>query len=115
MCVPLTVNVPFAYVALPAMPTEPISPSDQTEGRPVFFGAVTVRATVAVLVKPPDEPVTVTVAVPVVAVVLAVSVNVLALVVLLGLKVAVTPVGRPDAAKLTVPLNPFCGVTVTVR
>jgi len=30
-------------------------------------------------------------------------------------KEAVTPEGRPDAAKATVPLNPFCGVTVIVE
>jgi hypothetical protein len=29
---PFTVNSPFAYVALPARPTEPISPSDQPDG-----------------------------------------------------------------------------------
>ena len=68
----------------------------------------------AVLVKPPDVPVIVTVDVPVVAVALAVSVNVLALVVLLGLKEAVTPLGRPEADKLTLPVKPFCGATVIV-
>src|SRR5437867_11346411 len=56
----------------------------------------------------------VTVTVPVVAVLLAVSVNVLVLVVLPGLNDAVTPLGRPDADKLTLPLKPFCGVTVIV-
>ncbi len=67
-----------------------------------------------VLVKPPDIPVMVTEAVPVAAVLLAVSVNVLVLAVLLGLNDAVTPLGRPDADKLTLPLKPFCGVTVMV-
>ncbi len=61
----------------------------------------------AVFVKLPDVPVMVTVTVPVVAVSLAVRVNVLVLVVLLGLNDAVTPLGRPDADKLTVPLKPF--------
>jgi len=70
-----------------------------------------------VFVKLPDTPVMVTVTVPVVAVPLAVSVNVLLLAVLLlavllGLNDAVTPLGRPDADKLTLPLKPFCGVTV---
>jgi len=73
-----------------------------------------VREIVAVFVKLPDEPVTVTVTVPVVAVLLAVSVNVLVLPVLLGLNDAVTPLGRPDADKLTLPLKPFSGVTVMV-
>ena len=67
-----------------------------------------------VFVKLPEMPVMVTVTVPVVAVALAVSVNVLVLVVLLGLNDAVTPLGRPEADKLTVPLKPFCGVTVMV-
>ena len=68
----------------------------------------------AVLVKARDAPVMVTVDVPVVAAALAVSINVLVLVVLLGLKEAVTPLGRPEADKLTLPLKPFCGVTVIV-
>ncbi len=72
-----------------------------------------------VFVKLPDVPVTVTVTVPVVAVLLAVKVSVLLLAVLLlavlvGLNEAVTPLGRPDADKLTLPLKPFCGVTVMV-
>jgi hypothetical protein len=61
-----------------------------------------------------DEPVTVTVTVPVVAVLLAVKVSVLVLAVLLGLNNAVTPLGRPDADKLTLLLKPFNGVTVMV-
>jgi hypothetical protein len=69
---------------------------------------------VAVFVKLPDVPLTATVTVPVAAALLAVSVNVLVLAVLLGLNDAVTPLGRPDADKLTLPLKPFCGVTVMV-
>ena len=72
------------------------------------------RETVVAFVKLPEVPVMVTVTVPVVAVPLAVSVKVLVLVVLLGLNDAVTPLGRPDADKLTLPLKPFCGVTVIV-
>ena len=68
----------------------------------------------AVFVKLPDVPVTVTVTAPVVAVLLAVKVSVLLLAVLVGLNDAVTPLGRPDADKLTLPLKPFCGVTVMV-
>src|SRR6266404_1998441 len=77
--------------------TEPISPSLQTEGS--VGTDCTVREIVAVFVKLPDTPVTVTVTVPVVAVLLAVSVNVLLLAVLLGLNVAITPLGRPEADK----------------
>ena len=62
----------------------------------------------------PDVPVMVTLDVPVVAVASAVSVNVLVLVVPLGLKAAVTPLGRPEADKFTLPVKPFCAVTVIV-
>jgi hypothetical protein len=50
--------------------------------------------------------------VPVFAVPLAVSVNVLVLVAGFGLNDAVTPLGRPDADKLTLPPKPFSGVSV---
>ena len=56
----------------------------------------------------------VTVAVPVVAALLAVSVSVLVPVVLAGLKDAVTPLGRPEADKLTLPVKPLVGCTVIV-
>jgi hypothetical protein len=78
------------------------------------FGAVIVRLIVAVLFKIPEVPVTVTVAVPAVAELAATSVRVLAAAVLAGLNDAVTPLGRPDAARLTLPLKPFCGPTVRV-
>ena len=64
--------------------------------------------------KPPDTPETVTVAVPVAAVLLAVSVNMLVVAVPPGLNDAVTPLGRPDADKLTLLLKPPWGVTVIV-
>ena len=60
---------------------------------------------------------TVTVTVPGVAELLAESVSVLelvGLVVLVGLKAAVTPAGKPEADKLTLPVKPFCGVTEIV-
>jgi hypothetical protein len=74
----------------------------------------TVRVIVAVLVRLPDIPWMVTVAGPIAATVLAVSINVLVAVAALGLNNAVTPLGSPDTDKLTLPLNPFCGVTVIV-
>jgi hypothetical protein len=79
-----------------------------------FPWGFTVRENVVVFVKLPEEPVTVSVVVPIAVVPLAVSVNVLVFVVLLGLNDAVTPLGSPDADRLTVPLKPFCGVTVMV-
>jgi hypothetical protein len=69
---------------------------------------------IVVLERLPDVPVMVIVAAPAVAVPPAVSVNVLVLAVLLGLKDAVTPLGVPDADKLTLPVKPFWGVTVIV-
>jgi hypothetical protein len=83
----------------------------------VKFGggkAITVRETVVVFVKLPEVPVMVTVAGPATAVLAADSVKVLVLVAGLGLKAAVTPFGKPVADKVTVPLKPFCGVTVMV-
>ena len=53
--------------------------------------------------------------VPVAAVLLAVSVRTLVLAVLAGLnEEAVTPLGRPETDSATLPLKPFCGVTVMV-
>src|SRR6266849_4202166 len=53
--------------------------------------------------------------VPVAAALLAVSVRTLVLVVLAGLnEEAVTPLGRPETDSATLPVKPFCGVTVIV-
>jgi hypothetical protein len=81
------------------------------------FGAgtgFTVSEIVVELVRLPDVPVIVTVTVPVVAVLLAVRVKVLVLVALVGLNDALTPLGKPEADKLTLPLNPFSGLIVIV-
>ena len=75
---------------------------------------LTVRASVVVAVRLPEVPVMVTVAVPVVAVALAVRVSTLVPVVGFVPKVAVTPLGNPDAARVTLPVNPFTSVTVMV-
>ena len=74
----------------------------------------TVRASVVVAVRLPEVPVIVTVEVPVVAVALAVRVSTLVPVVGFVPNAAVTPLGRPDAASVTLPLNPFTSVTVMV-
>lgn len=74
----------------------------------------TVRARVVVAVRLPEVPVIVTVEVPVVAVALAVRVSTLVPVVGLVPKVAVTPLGRPDAARVTLPENPLTSCTVMV-
>jgi hypothetical protein len=87
------------------------------EAAMVKFGlaaAVTVSETVVVAVRLPDVPVMVTVAVPVVAVELAVRLSVLVLVVGFVLNEAVTPLGKPEAASVTLPENPPASVTVMV-
>jgi hypothetical protein len=75
---------------------------------------LTVRASVVLALKLPEVPVIVTVAVPVVAVALAVSVSTLVPVVGLVPNAAVTPLGSPDAARVTLPVNPFTSCTVMV-
>lgn len=70
------------------------------------------RETVVVWLRLPEVPVIVTVDVPVTAVALAVSVKELVIVAEAGLKDAVTPLGKPDADKVTLPLKPFWGATV---
>ena len=75
---------------------------------------VTVNATVVFAVRLPEVPVIVTVDVPTVAELLAVSVSTLDPLVGFVPKDAVTPLGRPDAARVTLPLNPFAPVTVMV-
>lgn len=76
--------------------------------------ALTVNAIVVVSVSVPEVPVMVTVEVPAVAELLAVNVTTLLPVVGLVPKAAVTPVGKPEAASVTLPLKLFTSVTVTV-
>ena len=64
--------------------------------------------------KVPLVPVMVTVAVPVAAVALALKVRTLVEVVGFVPKVAVTPEGRPETDRFTLPVNPPEGVTVIV-
>ena len=67
-----------------------------------------------VLVKVPDVPVTVIVAVPIVAVAVADRVKRLVLAAGFVPKTALTPFGRPEAVKFTLPLNPLRGLMVMV-
>jgi hypothetical protein len=67
-----------------------------------------------VWVRVPLVPVTVTVAGPAVAVLEAVKVRVLVPVVDAGLKLAVTPAGKPLAARATVPVKQLLDATVIV-
>ena len=64
--------------------------------------------------KVPDVPVIMTLKLPVGAVPLAAKVSVLVPVVLAGMKEALTPLGKPEAVRLTLPVKLFCGVTVIV-
>lgn len=110
---PFTGLTVIVLLPLPPCVTETLVGDAESEK----FGtaaAFTVSVTVVVWLRLPDVPVIVTVAVPVVAVELAVSVKVLLPVVLAGLKLAVTPDGSPEAERLTLPLNPFDGLTVIV-
>ena len=59
-------------------------------------------------------PVIVTVLIPAVAEALTVSVNVLVEVVGFGLNPAVTPLGKPEADRVTLPAKPFVGTTAMV-
>jgi hypothetical protein len=78
-------------------------------------GAVTVSETAVEAVKLPDVPVTVTGTLfPIAAVLLAVSMRMLDVVAGFVLNDAITPLGNPEADKVTPLLKPFCGITVIV-
>jgi hypothetical protein len=76
--------------------------------------AETVSETAVVAVTVPEVPVMVTADFPEVAVLLAVSVSTLLPVVGLVPKAAVTPLGRPDAVSVTLPVNAPTSVTEMV-
>ena len=86
------------------------------EGASVKFPAVlTVRPTLVLDVSVPEVPVMLIVELPATAELPAVSVRTLVPVVGLGENAAVTPPGNPltpDAARVTLPANPFTSVTV---
>jgi hypothetical protein len=107
---PLSLTVPVEDCRPPTTLVG-LSVNEETVGS---GGGVTVRVIAVVCVKAPDVPVMVAVTVPVVDALLTTSVNVLVVVVELGPNDALTPLGSPDADKLTPPLKPFWGVTVIV-
>jgi hypothetical protein len=81
----------------------------------VLDAELTVSMSVAVCVNMPEVPVMVAEYVPVAAVLLAISVSTLVLIVLAGLNAeAVTPLGRPETDSATLPVNPYCWLTVMV-
>ena len=113
--VPLLVTVTgFAALVAPSttLPHASEVAESVTTGPP--DAAVTVRPTVVVCVRLPDTPVIVTVDVPVAAEVLAVRVKVLVEVVGFVLNPEVTPLGRVEVDKVTLPVKPSTEVTVIV-
>jgi hypothetical protein len=118
-----TVTVPVnELTALAVTLTEPLAPpmvresdvGDRVREKSGGAGTETVSETVAVCVVVPDVPVKVTVDVPAAAVEPAVRVMVWAAP---GLQVtevglAVTPVGNPEMAMVTAPVNPLMAVAV---
>lgn len=111
-------NPPVLVTVIVLVPLLPcVAVTEVGEAETLKFGVTdefTVRARVVFAVKLPEVPVIVTVADPVVAVLLAVSVSRLVPVVGFVPNVAVTPLGRPDAARFTLPENPFRSLTVMV-
>jgi hypothetical protein len=107
---------PFSSVTVIVLVPEFVIPGVRVtppELASVKLGAgVTVSAIVVVAVSAPDVPVIVTVAFPAEAPAPAVRVSVLVEAVGFGLKAAVTPVGKPVAARVTLPVNPPASVTV---
>ena len=103
---------------LPEVPPTTSLPHAKDVGVTVTVGPVpipcTVRLSVVVFVSAPEVPVIVTATVPWAAVELAVKVSVLVDVVGFGLNAAVTPLGKPDAARVTLPVNPPSALTVMV-
>ena len=115
--VPVPVFLSVTVLAALVSPSTTL-PKDSDVGVKVTVGlpllAFTVRLSVVVSVNPPDTPWIVTVDVPVVAVALAAKLSELVVVAGFGLKVAVTPAGRFEAERVTLPVNPLAGVIVMV-
>jgi hypothetical protein len=77
----------------------------------VKVGAWTPKLIVVVAVRLPDVPVTVSTLVPTLAALSAVNVKLLDPVVGFGEKDTVTPDGKPDMDRFTLPVNPYIWFT----
>jgi len=116
--VTLPVNPPVSVTVMVSVAVAPcVTESDDADGDSVKPGVV-LAATLSVMlvdaVVEPEVPLMVTVNAPVVAVLLAVNVTTLLPVVGLVPNDAVTPLGKPEAARVTLPVNPPVSVTVMV-
>jgi hypothetical protein len=107
---PVSVTVMLSVAVLPCVTETAVG--DAASVKPAL--AVTVKGMVVDAVRVPDVPVIVTVDVPTVAVAPAANVTMLVPVVGLVPKVAVTPEGRPVAARATLPVKPFTSATEIV-
>lgn len=110
--VPVSVTVIVSVAVLPCVIAR--GDAEGASVKPDVPEEATVSAMVVFAVVLPEVPVTVTVDVPAVAVLLAVSVSTLLPLVGLVPNAAVTPLGKPDAARVTLPVNPPVSVTVMV-
>jgi hypothetical protein len=99
----------MVMVDLPFVPRAMLKVEGEAD-RPKFGPEVMFREIVVVLARLAHTPLMVSVNVPIAAVALALRVSVLLLAVPGGLKDAATPLGRPEADKLTMPLNPLSGL-----
>jgi hypothetical protein len=114
--VTLPVNPPAPEIVIVSVALLPcVTGTVDAVGASTMLGAtLTVSAIVVEAVKLPETPVIVIVAAPVVAVPPAVNVTTLVPVVGLVANAAVTPLGKPEADRVTLPVNPGAPVTVTV-
>jgi hypothetical protein len=101
---PTGLTTPIEVLAL-LPPTRRVRLLDEEERLKLGTGMVT--AMVVELVRVPEVPITLTEYFPGTAVLPGVSVRALFHGLLGELKVAATPLGTPEAAKITLPLNPF--------
>jgi hypothetical protein len=116
--VTLPVNPPASVTVMVSVAVLPsVTAKVEAEGASLKLGTTavtTVSAIVVVAVSVPEVPVIVTVELPAVAVLLAARVSTLVAVVGLVANAAVTPLGNPDAVRVTLPVNPPTSVTVIV-
>jgi hypothetical protein len=115
----LPVNPPVSVTVIVSVPVPPCltvrDVGEEERAKPDTGLVLTVRPMVVLAVVVPEVPLIVTVTgPPVVAVLLAVNVTTLLPVVGLVPKAAVTPPGKPEAASVTLPLNPSTSATETV-